>query len=232
MDKVMAVIPAAGASRRMGTGVNKQLLSLCGKTVLEHTIRAVVASTYISGIVLVVRPEEENFFKKWSEQFVDTVITVVRGGAERQQSVRNGIDALPADTCLVVIHDGARPLVEPELVDKVVDAAKSDGAATLGVPVKDTVKMTGGNKVVETIPRDNLWLVQTPQVFSYDIIYAAHKWADSRAFFGTDDASLVEAYGYPVTMVKGSYSNIKVTTPEDIIIAEALMKARQRVKES
>jgi len=229
LDKVMAVIPAAGASKRMGTGVNKQLLSLCGQPVLERTIRALSSAGCIAGIVLVVRPEEEGFFQTWSGQFGNIIRAVVSGGSERQQSVHNGLRALPSDTEIVVVHDGARPLVEPPLVEKVVDVAGITGAATLGVPVKDTVKMTGeDNKIIETIPRDKLWLVQTPQAFRYGIIREAHNWADRRGFYGTDDASLVEACGYPVTMVPGSYANIKVTTPEDIIIAKALLKAREK----
>jgi len=224
----MAVIPAAGASKRMGTGVDKQLLSLCGQTVLERTIAAVAAAESITGIVLVVRAGEEDFFQRWSEGFGGIIKDIVPGGAQRQQSVRNGLDAVPSNTEIVVIHDGARPLVQTSLVDGVVKEAKRTGAATLGVPVKDTVKMTGeSNQVVRTVPRDKLWLVQTPQAFRYEVICRAHQWAAAQGYSGTDDASLVEARGWPVSMVQGSYENIKVTTPEDIIIAEALLKARR-----
>lgn len=228
MDKIMAIIPAAGASKRMGTGVNKQLLSLNGRAVLEHTIRAISAANCITGIILAVKPGEESYFKNWLNQLFGEIIrAVVPGGAERQESVGNCLEVVPADTEIVLVHDGARPLVEPSLVEKVVETAKAEGAATLGVPVKDTVKMMGeDNRVIKTIPRDKLWLVQTPQAFRYHIIYEAHKWASARDFYGTDDASLVEAMGHPVAMVRGSYANIKITTPEDMIIAEALMRTR------
>ncbi len=224
----MAVIPAAGTSKRMGTGVDKQLLSLCGQTVLERTIAAVAAAESITGIVLVVRAGEEDFFQRWSEGFGGIIKDIVPGGAQRQQSVRNGLNAVPSNTEIVVIHDGARPLVQTSLVDGVVKEAKRTGAATLGVPVKDTVKMTGeSNQVVRTVPRDKLWLVQTPQAFRYEVICRAHQWAAAQGYSGTDDASLVEARGWPVSMVQGSYENIKVTTPEDIIVAEALLRARR-----
>lgn len=227
MGKTIAIIPAAGVSRRMGTGVNKQLLSLCGRAVLEHTIRAISACLYISGVVLVVRPGDEEFFEEWAREFGKVIIAVVPGGVERQDSVKNGLACVPAGTKTVLIHDGARPLVTPKLVQRVVEFARGDGAATLGVPVKDTIKMVDGdNKVLQTLPRDRLWLVQTPQAFDCDLICAAHYWAQQTGYQGTDDASLVEACGHPVTVVMGAYDNIKVTTPEDIIIAEALLKAR------
>jgi len=228
LDSVMAVIPAAGTSKRMGTGVDKQLLSLCGRAVLEHTIAAVAAAKSIAGIILVVRAGEEDFFKRWSERFGDIIKDIVPGGAQRQQSVRNGLDAVPPNTEIVVIHDGARPLLDNRLVDGVVEEAKRAGAATLGVPVKDTVKMIGeNNQVIKTVPRDKLWLVQTPQAFRYEVICRSHQWAAEQGYSGTDDASLVEARGWPVSMVQGSYENIKVTTPEDIIVAEALLRARR-----
>ena len=227
MDNVIAIIPAAGTSKRMGTGVDKQLLSLCGQAVLERSIRAVLAAESIDGVILVVKPGQERFFLSWSKRFDGMVQGIVAGGAQRQESVRNGLCAVPDDAAVVVIHDGARPLVSPQLVNDVVAAARGRGAATLGVPVKDTVKKTGeDNQVMETVPRDKLWLVQTPQAFEVKVINEAHNWAYQNGYQGTDDASLVEAYGRPVTMVYGSYENIKVTTPEDIIVAEALLKTK------
>lgn len=226
MGKVMCVIPAAGESKRMGTGVNKQLLSLCGKTVLEHAINSMSNVECVEGIILVVKPGEEEYFRQWSQRlFGNFIKKVVPGGGERQESVYKGICSLPPDTGIVLIHDGARPLVEPVLIEKVVLTARKTGAATLGVPVKDTVKMTGDDKIVlKTIPREHLWLVQTPQAFQYQIISEAYNKALTSHFTGTDDASLVEMSGYPVSMVLGSYSNIKITTPEDLIMAEALMR--------
>jgi len=227
LDNVIAIIPAAGISKRMGAGVDKQLLSLCGQAVLERSIRAVLAAKSVDGVILVVKPGEEPFFLSWSERFDGMVKAIVTGGAQRQESVRNGLSAVPDDADVVVVHDGARPLISPQLVNDVVGAARVRGAATLGVPVKDTVKKTGqDNQVIETVPRDKLWLVQTPQAFQVNVIKDAHRWAQQHGCHGTDDASLVEAYGSPVTMVYGSYENIKVTTPEDMILAEALLKAK------
>ncbi|MCF8012107.1 MAG: 2-C-methyl-D-erythritol 4-phosphate cytidylyltransferase [Clostridiales bacterium] len=231
MGKAAAIITAAGKSRRMGTGVNKQLLSLCGKPVLEHAINALTSASSIAGVFLVVKPGEVSFFEKWSSDIFGTLISgVVPGGETRQDSVRKGVESLSPDTELVVIHDGARPLVEAGSIDKLVNCAETDGAATLGVPVKETVKKTSPSSyVLETVSREDLWLVQTPQAFRYEMICNAHKNAVKLGIKGTDDAGLVEAYGCPVKMLQGLYSNIKITTPEDILVAEAFISQKRSV---
>lgn len=219
------MIPAAGSSERMGTGVDKQLLSLCGRTVLERSVLGVAKARWVGQIVLVVRPGRVEFFQEWCRGFAGLNICVVAGGSSRQGSVYKGLAAVSAAAEIVIVHDGARPLVEPVLVDAVAEAAVKYGAATAGVPAKDTVKVVGSDgRVEKTLPRDGLWLVQTPQAFRRDIIERAHERALEQNINGTDDASLVEECGWPVFVVSGSYSNIKITTPEDIIVARALLE--------
>lgn len=209
----------------MGAGVDKQLLALHGQPVLARAVAVLEKAPGILGIIVVVAPDAVTRYKglidKWGCR---KVVAVVPGGESRQDSVYEGLSALPEDTSLVLIHDGARPLVKPEHVGDVLEAAARFDAAALAVPAKDTVKSSdAGGFVVQTIPRETLWLVQTPQAFAYPLIMQAHRWAMQKGFVGTDDASLVEAMGGRVKLVQGSYSNIKITTPEDVAVAEALM---------
>ncbi|NPV74173.1 MAG: 2-C-methyl-D-erythritol 4-phosphate cytidylyltransferase [Pelotomaculum sp.] len=230
MDKVAAVVAAAGRGSRMGTETRKQYLSLAGLPVVGHVLRAMEASSAVKSVVTVVAPGEENYFRLTVVERlgIRKVAAIVPGGEERQDSVYNGLLALAPDTGIVVVHDGARPLLSPGDINAVVQAAAAYGAATLAVPVKDTVKMAGRDGfVLRTLPREHLWLVQTPQAFRYDIIMNAHRQARQKKYAATDDAGLVELLGRPVKIVAGSYENIKITTPEDLTVAEAVIKARQ-----
>lgn len=225
MGSIYAVVVAAGKSTRMGAGVDKQLLALNGQPVLARSVAVLEKASGISGIILVVAPNAvtryQGLINEWG---CCKVAAVVSGGESRQDSVCAGLSALPEDTSLVLIHDGARPLVKPEHVEDVLEAAARFDAATLAVPTKDTVKSSDADGfVVQTIPRETLWLVQTPQAFAYPLLMQAHRWAVQKGFIGTDDASLVEAMGGRVKLVQGSYSNIKITTPEDVAVAEALI---------
>lgn len=224
MGRIYAIVPAAGKSTRMGDSVNKQLLDLSGRPVVEYALRALLAVP-VDGIVLVVTPGEEAKFKKaLTELIFKENIIVIQGGASRSDSVGQGLRALPNDVDFVLIHDGARPLVKPENVRESIAAAQKYGASTLAVPVKDTIKVGDSkNFTQETIPRETLWMVQTPQVFRYKLLIEAHRTAAQVGYIGTDDASLVERLGYPVKLVQGDYSNIKITTPEDLVIAKALI---------
>jgi len=219
-----AVIVAAGRSTRM-QGADKQFLELAGTPVLQHTLAAFEKAGRIAGIVLVIAPEKyrdsgPGAFRSWG---LNKLIAVVPGGNTRQQSVLNGLLAIPFNCRTVLIHDGARPLVTVGEIETVVAAAGEYGAATLAVPVKDTVKESDGQGFVASTPnRELLWLTQTPQGFSYQLLLEAHRLAGPSAA-ATDDASLVEAAGHRVKLVPGSYRNIKITTPEDIYIAEALL---------
>lgn len=224
MGSFYAVVAAAGRSTRMGRAVNKQLLDLAGRPVVEHSLRALLAVP-VDGIILVVTPGEEAQF---TEALADILqrknIKIVPGGASRRASVGQGLGALPAGVELVLVHDGARPLARPDNIRAVAGAARRWGAATLAVPVKDTVKVgSAENFVRETLPREMLWQVQTPQAFNRDLLMEAHRAAARDGYEGTDDASLVERLGRPVKLVRGDYSNIKITTPEDLALAQILM---------
>ncbi|MFA7466714.1 MAG: 2-C-methyl-D-erythritol 4-phosphate cytidylyltransferase [Desulfotomaculaceae bacterium] len=223
MGSTWAVVPAAGRSTRMGGEVNKQLLHLAGRPVIEYSLQALLAVP-VAGVILVTAPGEEQCFARILGDLVPgNQIIIVAGGDSRRDSVRQGLKALPAGVSLVVVHDGARPLVKPGLIRAAIEEARRWGASTLAVPVKDTVKLAGPDNLVrETLPRELLWQVQTPQVFNLDILLEAHRAAAQDAFESTDDASLVERLGRPVKLVPGDYTNIKITTPDDILLAEKI----------
>lgn len=201
-------------------------MDLAGKPLLARTLQVFEDCPLVDGYILVVGSgEEANCRGLATRESFRKLLSVVTGGAERQDSVYYGLSALPSGTSQVVIHDGARPLLTEEDLVKVIEASYRCGAATLAVPVKDTVKMADTDGwVKETLARELLWLIQTPQVFEYGLIVEAYEKARATGFTATDDASLVEAVGERVKLVKGSYSNIKITTPEDLLFAELLLK--------
>lgn len=230
MRLARAVVVSAGQSRRMGKEVNKQLLLLSGRPVLAHSLAILEGSSCIEGYVLVVRPCEVDFFyRQAKEQWgCKKLWKALPGGETRQDSVWAGLQALPRDTRLVVVHDGARPLLNGGLLDSVVAAAKRWGAATLAVPVRDTVKEVDARGfVLKTVPRETLWLTQTPQAFSFSLLWEAHRRARTALSPAPDDAYLVEAMGHQVKAVEGSYMNIKITVPEDIALARALAQIKE-----
>lgn len=214
----------------MGASINKQYLQLAGRPILAHTISRFDKHPRIDNIVVII-PEAEIPFCQ--AEVIDRfgyrkVSGVVAGGAERQDSVCNGLEALEADDDdLVLIHDGVRPLIEDELVEQMIDATLKDGACLAGVPVKDTIKEVEDGQVVATPARERLWQAQTPQAFRFGLIRDAHRRAREEGVAVTDDAMLAERYGYPVKMVMGSYRNIKITTPEDLAMAEAWLAEQQ-----
>jgi 2-C-methyl-D-erythritol 4-phosphate cytidylyltransferase len=221
-SRVCAIIAAAGQSLRM-EGIDKIMVTLAGKPVLAWSIEAFQACPLIDRIVLVnsqktLEPVQCLVVnKKWSK-----VAEVCIGGQRRQDSVAAGLKLL-GDCEWVVIHDGARPLVTQELIERGLEAARETGAAVAAVPVTDTIKLAGEDRtVIETPPRQNLWAVQTPQVFRAAILKEAYRQAGGGD--ATDDSSLVEQTGTQVKLYQGSYDNIKITTPRDLAIAEVLMK--------
>jgi 2-C-methyl-D-erythritol 4-phosphate cytidylyltransferase len=227
--KAIALIPAAGMGKRMGAAVNKQYLMLNGMPIVAHTIALFENASFIDDIYLVI-PEAEIPFCR--EIVVERygfakVRCIVPGGAERQNSVLNGLRAVAdaRDDDLVLIHDGVRPLVPLHVLEQALETAAAYDAALVAVPVKDTVKIVVDGIVRETPQRENLWLAQTPQAFRYGLIRAAHEAADAERFLGTDDAMLVERLGRDVHIVPGDYRNIKITTPEDLILAEAFIRS-------
>jgi 2-C-methyl-D-erythritol 4-phosphate cytidylyltransferase len=218
--RVAAIIVAAGESRRMN-GIDKVLAPLAGRPVISHVLSAFDSCKSIGQIVLVVNQKSLEACRKLIAG-LSTPVDVCLGGKRRQDSVAAGLKRLK-DCDWVVIHDGARPLITKALIEDGLEAAKETGAAVAAVPVTDTIKIAGDDRIVhQTPPRQNLWAVQTPQVFLPGIITKAYQQAKGEV---TDDATLVEQAGYKVKLYMGSYDNIKITTPQDLLIAEALINA-------
>jgi len=226
---VTAVIPAAGMGVRMGGAVPKPFLSLAGIPLLARTLLRLARSQIIDAYVLVVPPGTEEICERTvvAASTVPAVARIVPGGPVRQASVWAGLQALPAGTDLVVVHDGARPCVPVAVVRATVEAAARDGAAVAAVPATETVKEAGTDgRVLRTLPRERLWIAQTPQAFARALILEAHAAAAAEGFLGTDDAVLVERLGRSVTLVPGSAENIKVTHPADLELAARLLAAQ------
>ena len=199
------IVVAAGSGSRMGQSIKKQYLPLAGQPILIRTLQTLEKSARIGRIVLVVAADDISYVQEMVHSHeLHKIGAVVSGGQERQDSVGNGLRALSAGCQFVAVHDAARPLVSQDEIESVLDAAISFGAATLGVPVKDTIKRVEKGRVLETLPREALWAVHTPQAFRRDWLEEAHHKSSQIGGMGTDDASLVEWAGYPVTMVQGA----------------------------
>lgn len=221
------ILPAAGQGKRMGAGKNKLLLEIGEVPVFIHTLRVFENDPECTGIFLAINHEDEKEIRVLlKEHNISKVAAMVEGGKERQNSVYNAAKAVPGDG-IVLVHDAARPFISRELMKPLVKMAEDKGAAVLAVPLKDTVKKAEGNLITETLERSCLWAVQTPQAFRISALLEAHRKAEEEQFLGTDDASLVERIGKEVMIVEGSYDNIKLTTPEDIYFAEAIIKKRE-----
>ncbi len=222
---VSAVVVAAGRGSRMNMDMNKQYIEIAGKQVLARTLQVFQDCACIDEIVLVVNQQDILYCKQNIVDFYKytKVSAIVAGGSERQNSVYNGLREVHGECSIVLIHDGARPFIKAASIIASIDAAREYGASCVAVPVKDTVKMADkGHFVVETLDRSSLWAMQTPQTFKYEIIMDAHRKALEKGFTGTDDATLVEQSGGKVKLVMGGYDNIKITTREDLIMAEAI----------
>ncbi len=219
--RVVALVPAAGSGSRLGSARPKPFVPLAGRPLLAHTLARLERVPLVEAIVVVVAEDQvEACRSEVIRPFgLARVAAVVPGGAERQDSVRAGLAALPDWADVVLVHDGARPLVPPEVVEAVARAAAASGAATAAVRPKDTVRDDAGR----TLDRARLWLVQTPQGFRPALLREAHVRAAADGHTGTDDASLVERLGRAVAVVPGSYRNLKITTREDLAVAEALL---------
>ena len=217
------VIVAAGESRRMG-GADKIFALLLGLPLIAHPVDRFEASPLVSEIVLVVAPDKVDMSRILAEERGWAKVRCVRaGGPRRQDSVRLGLEAL-SPCQWVAVHDGARPCLDTGLIERGVEAVGKTGAAVAAVPAKDTVKVVSRGGVVEaTPPRETLWLVQTPQVFRYELLLDAHRASGATV---TDDASMVEGLGHKVKVFMGSYTNLKVTTSEDLAVAELVLRGR------
>ena len=227
---VFALIPAAGCGRRFGSGVRKQFLNLGGRPVVVRTLEIFQKHPLIEKIFLVVPAEETDYcrYELVAEYDLPKVAAVITGGAERQDSVNNGLIACGAAADdIIVIHDGVRPLFPAERLAEVVRVAAEWGACIAGVPVKDTLKEIRGGIIRGTPDRGRVWQAQTPQAFRFDLIRNAHEAALQSGVRATDDAALVERLGAEVRMIEGSYRNIKITTPEDLLLAEAFLAAAE-----
>jgi 2-C-methyl-D-erythritol 4-phosphate cytidylyltransferase/2-C-methyl-D-erythritol 2,4-cyclodiphosphate synthase len=222
--KAAAVVVAGGRGVRMGTAVPKQFLPLGSLPLLDRTLHALAACPEIDAIVAALPADLPDAVREAYGRF-PKVWAVVDGGAERQDSVRNGLAALPEGTEVVLVHDGVRPLASPFLLSRTVEAAARLGAVVPVVPVTDTVKeWDAGRGTLVTRDRSALYRVQTPQGFRRSILLDAYRKADASGFRGTDDASLVEAAGYPVHPVPGEERNLKITTPEELRMAEGILR--------
>jgi 2-C-methyl-D-erythritol 4-phosphate cytidylyltransferase len=225
---VSAIIVAAGKGARMKGTMRKQYLDLSGRPVLAHSIMAFDSCSLIEEIFLVVPKDDVEYCQKDILSLLDLKkqINLVHGGAERQNSVYNGLQSITKNTETVVIHDGVRPFIQPKDIKICIFGSKKYGACILGTPASDTLKRVDKTDVVETtLPRENIWLAQTPQAFQYDLILKAHETARRDGYVGTDDASLVERLGKDVKIINGSRFNIKITNKEDFAVVKAMFDA-------
>ena len=225
--KVVAIIPAAGQGLRMGS--KKQFLKLAGVPIFVHTLRKIAACDEISEIFMAAPREDVRAIEETLRaEKLDKVVNVVTGGDHRQDSVRNCLDVIFPDTELVLVHDAVRPFVSIAQISAAIQEASRSGAAILGILSVDTIKQVerarGGIQIVGTLPRDRIVMAQTPQVFRCTVLQQAFAKAREENFVGTDEASLVEHLGAEVSVVPGSPSNIKITTPADLELARFYMQ--------
>ena len=226
--QVTAIVVAAGEGRRMGGVLPKPYRLIAGRAMILHTLDRCFDARSVDDVILVVAANE--LVRCEALLNVDPKLRrrpwrLEKGGGTRQESVLHGLKAAKAETEIVVIHDGARPLVSPALIDRCVEAARQEGAAIAGVPARDTIKIVSGDRhVLSTPDRNTLWEIQTPQVFRKDWVMEGHERALREGFSATDDSMLIERMGKPVFIVEGHRTNLKMTLPEDILLAEALFQ--------
>jgi len=221
--KAWAVVPAAGSGTRLGGGRPKALCEVAGRPLISHVVLALLEARSIDGIVVVGPAEVFHAVEAWCSD-----VAGVEGGATRQDSVRAGLAMVPDSAARVVVHDAARPLVTPDLIERVVAATRRADAVLPALPVNDTLKRGVGDAVAETVEREGLWRAQTPQGFRTYVLKTAHQRALADGFTGTDDAALVEHFGVKPVLVRGDEWNFKITTQEDLDVADALIRARWR----
>ncbi|MGM0369533.1 MAG: 2-C-methyl-D-erythritol 4-phosphate cytidylyltransferase [Bacillota bacterium] len=228
--KTSVIIPAAGQGKRMKTEKNKQFLMLEDKEILAHTINKFEQEATVNEIIVVCRAEEVDYCKNniVDNDSLDKSLKVVVGGKTRQESVYNGLQEVDSASGSVLIHDGARPFVKSNLIKKVITKLQKYDAVAVGVPVKDTIKVVNSDSMIINTPdRSKLVAIQTPQVFRKDLILDAYQRAHDDGFIGTDSSSLVERIDKKVKFVKGSYENIKITTPEDLEFGKRILAGRK-----
>ena len=225
---VSAVIVAAGNSKRMDDGIDKLAVELNGKPLLAWTISRFESTEIIDEIIVVTREDEIEKVKELtlSEGF-RKVSSIIKGGAFRQQSTQNGLNATSDDSTVVLVHDGARPLIRTSDIERIAESAEENGAALLALPSKESVKEVHDGRVTKTLPRESIWLAQTPQGFRKELLQKALSAAEKEGYIGTDEASLVERIGEEVAVIEGHSSNIKVTISSDIGIVRSLLEGEE-----
>ena len=224
--KATAIIVAAGEGRRIGARMSKTYLPIGGRALLLRTMDQFFRSKRVNNVIVVIA--KQDFARCRSLLRDDPHVGAQKwilqtGGSSRQRSVKRGLEKVSSKCDVVVIHDGARPFVSPELIDRVIEEASTRHAVVVGVPVRDTIKVISENRqILSTLERDCLWEIQTPQAFERSLIFEAHEAAQRNDQDATDDATLVERLGKPVYLIEGDRTNIKITVPEDLLFAEAL----------
>lgn len=220
------VLPAAGSGKRMGAGQNKLFLKLLEKPILIHTLEVFQQDPFCTGIWLAVKPEERIYIQELLDEYrITKVKGLPDGGAERQHSVHSCMKEME-QVDIVLVHDAARPFITHAIIANLVQSAHDFGAAIAGVRAKDTMKKVRNGVIEETVDRDSLWMIQTPQAFRFDLIVEAEDVAEKVGFLGTDEAMLVERLGHIVHIVESSYENVKMTTQEDLLFGEAILRKR------
>ena len=229
-NRVAAVIPAAGLGARMGGTLPKQYLQIGSVPLLVYSLRILDAIEAITDIILAVPEADLGYCQDAIVQGfgIKKVSQVVAGGRRRQDSVRNALSAITSSPEFVLVHDAARPFVTVSMVNHALEMAYQVGGAVVAIPMPDTVKRVDATgRIQETLKRDPLWLIQTPQVFRFSWLVEAHQFAESKSLEVTDDASIIERLGYPVSVVPGSTTNIKITRPEDLQLGEAILSSQR-----
>ena len=232
-ELLTVIVPAAGAGRRMGFGKNKAFITIRGVPLLVLCMKMLAETGMVRRVIVVTRAweitETELMLKEYQNRFAGLSWQVTAGGRERQDSVANGLALVTDESGYVAVHDGARPFAGTEVFARTFAKAKEFGAAIAAVPLKDTVKIVDGRGVVVSTPdRASLCAVQTPQIFEINVLRKGYDFLKEHPVAVTDDASLVEASGHPVAVAEGSYENIKVTTPEDLLLAEKILEKQRR----
>ena len=225
---VTAIIVAAGAGRRIGGDVSKTYLPIAGRPLVLRTLDRIFSAKSVEKVVLVVAADELErcgALVRGDSKLRERPCLLQTGGQTRQQSAKRGLEKVGAETDIVILHDGARPFVSAGLIDRSVEAAAQKGAVVVGLPARDTIKVVGGDRLIQTTPdRSSLWEIQTPQVFQRELIVAAHEQAERDGVEVMDDAMVVERFGRPVYVLEGERTNFKITLPEDIWLAEMMIR--------
>jgi 2-C-methyl-D-erythritol 4-phosphate cytidylyltransferase len=226
--QVTAIVPAAGLGERFGKGTNKPFAVLGKKPLIIWALETLQRLPEVAEIIPVVKETDIQLCSRLLEEYsITKVKRVAPGGAERQDSVFHGLNLIHDKTTIVMVHDGVRPLIEPSLIQAALQQLHDCDGLVVGVPLKDTVKEVKDGVVRNTPKRALLWAIQTPQIFSYRALYAAYEKALADSYYTTDDSALVERNGGKIKVIQGSYTNIKVTTPEDLLVAEVFLQMRR-----